>query len=382
MKNRTPRRALVALGIVAIAIALLLVWKGRRLYEVFVLTQLQAVTVAPGLDLPWSMAFLPDGRMLVSERPGRMRLVTPAGAVSEALGGLPAVWAEAGLLGVAVDPKFAENQWVYWSYGEPAPKGETGGSNAVARGRLEGNQLHDVQVIFRDPLRAPDSHSLGSRLAFGPDGRLFVTIGDRGRRDDVQRLDRFVGKVLRIEADGGIPSDNPFIDTPGALPQIWALGFRDPQGIVVDSATGRVWLTDHGPEGGDEVNLLQRGHNYGWPVVTYGCEDGTCARIGEGREKAGMDPAAIWWDEKTPMPVTAVAVLKGDRYPGWQGQLLVGVLHGQALLRLEVDGERLIERERMFVGRPSRVRDVQQGPDGWLYLVTNNPDGRIVRLED
>lgn len=368
---------------VVLALALLgglAAWKGRRAVEMFLLTDMKVVTLAAGLDTPWSLAFLPDGRMLVSERPGRLRLLDGRGGPGVVLQGLPPVWAAGGLMGIAVAAEAADAPWVYWSYLEPDADGQTG-RNAVARGRLRGERLDAVEVIFRDPQAGPNRGSFGSRLAFDPAGHLYVTLGDRSEPALAQRLDSYRGKLLRLQPDGGVPPDNPFVGRAGALGAIWALGFRDPQGIEVDPKTGHAWVSDHGPLGGDEVNLVKAGANHGWPVVSYGCEEITCAPIGEGREKPGMAPAAIWWGEDVAMPPTAVLRLDSSRYPAWRGELLVGMLSGQALLRLRVDGERLVDPRPVFVGRPKRTRDVRQGPDGWLYLVTNSPDGRVLRLE-
>lgn len=376
--RHTRRRLLAALLLGAALVAAAAAWKGRRFVEVFFLTELKVVTLASGLDTPWSLVFLPDGDLLVGERPGRLRRIARDGRVGAPVDGLPAVWPRGGLMGLALSPD--ADPWLYWSWMEPSADGSMG-RNAVARGKLRGNRLESVEVIFRDPQFDIDRGSFGSRLAFGPDGHLYVTLGDRSRREQVQRLDSYLGKVLRLRPDGSVPPDNPFVGRPGALGEIWALGFRDPQGIAFDAALGAAWVSDHGPLGGDEINLVRAGANHGWPVVTYGCEEETCAPVGEGRDKPGMAPAALWWGEDVAVPPSAVLRLDSERYPEWRGQVLVGTLHGQALMRMTVDGERLVSPTPLFAGRAQRTRDVQQGPDGWLYLVTNAPDGRVLRLE-
>jgi glucose/arabinose dehydrogenase len=337
-------------------------------------------TVASGLDHPWSLAFLPDGRMLVTERRGAMRIVTPQGEIGAPLEGLPPVLARAqgGLLDVALDPGFADNHRVYWSYAEPGPERSSG--TAVARGRLEGTRLVDVQVVFRQRPKVVGVAHYGGRLAFGRDGRLFVTLGDRlFHREQAQKLDSHLGKVVRIEADGRVPTDNPFVRTPGALPEIWSLGHRNVQGAALHPATGVLWTHEHGPEGGDEVNVTEAGRNYGWPVISYGVDYGTGKKIGEGTAKAGMEqPLARWVPSIAP---SGMAFVAGERYPGWNGSLLVGALRGQALVRLTLDGTRVVAEDRMPAGAYGRIRDVRVAPDGAVYLLTDMSDGRIVRLD-
>ncbi|MCI1192693.1 PQQ-dependent sugar dehydrogenase [Calidifontimicrobium sp. SYSU G02091] len=340
------------------------------------------VTVARGLQHPWGLAFLPDGRMLVTERPGRLRIVERDGTLGAPLAGLPPVVAsgQGGLLDVAVDPKFADNHLVYWSYSEPAPDG-SGNSTAVARGRLDGNRLADVQVIFRQQPKVASSHHFGSRLVFAPDGRLFVTLGDRfSRKDDAQTLDNHHGKVVRIEPDGKVPADNPFVGRPGALPEIWSYGHRNIQGAAIHPTTGALWTTEHGPQGGDELNVTEAGRNYGWPVITYGRNYGTGTRIGEGTERADVVAPLRHWVPTSIAP-SGMAFVTSDRYPGWKGSVLLGALRAQALVRVSLDGHRVTGEERLLTNLNARIRDVRQGPDGWIYLLTDSPDGQIVRLE-
>jgi len=349
---------------------------------------LKPVTVVSGLSHPWGLAFLPgfdnEGRMLVTERDGRVRLVNTRGDVGPPVGGVPEVDArgQGGLLDVVLDPKFSENRWIYFSYSEPAGRGTN--STAVARARLEANglqgQLLDVQVIFRQAPRFPSTAHFGSRLVFARDGRMFITLGDRfSRRDDAQMLDNHHGKVVRIEADGRVPADNPFVKRAGALPEIWSLGHRNVQGAALHPHSGELWTHEHGPQGGDEVNVSEAGRNYGWPVITYGAEYVTGRTIGEGTAKPGMEQPLVHWIPS--IAPSGMAFLTSDRYPGWKGDLFVGALRGQLLVRLQLDGRRVVKQERLLQDYNQRIRDVRQGPDGYLYLLTDAGDGRIVRLE-
>jgi glucose/arabinose dehydrogenase len=335
------------------------------------------VTVASGLEHPWSLAFLPDGRMLVTERPGRLRIVERDGRLGAPLAGLPPIVAggQGGLLDVAIDPRFADNGLVYWSFSEP---GEGGNSTAVARGRLAGDRIEDARVIFRQQPKVRSSAHFGSRLAFARDGRLFVTLGDRfSRRDDAQTLDTHHGKVVRIEPDGRVPPDNPFVARSGALPEIWSYGHRNLQGAAIHPGTGELWTHEHGPQGGDEVNVTEAGRNHGWPAITYGREYVTGFRIGEGTSRADItEPAKVWVPSIAP---SGMAFVTSDRYPGWKGSVLVGALKAQALARLELDGRKVVAEERFELGE--RIRDVRQGPDGWLYVLTDSPQGKLLRLE-
>lgn len=344
------------------------------------------VTLVKGLSHPWGLAFLPDferaGRMLVTERPGRLRIVTATGEIGPPVAGVPEVDArgQGGLLDVALDPKFADNALVYLSYSEAGPGGN---GTAVVRGRLEADglqgRLADVQVIFRQRPKVQSTAHFGSRLVFARDGRLFVTLGDRySRRDDAQKLDSHLGKVVRIEADGRVPADNPFLKTAGALPEIWSLGHRNMQGAALHPATGALWTHEHGPQGGDELNLDEVGRNYGWPVVTYGAEYVTGFKIGEGTAKAGMEPPLRYWVPS--IAPSGMAFLTSDRYPGWKGSLFIGSLKFELLVRLQLDGNKVVAEERLLKGELGRIRDVRQGPDGWLYVLTDASDGRVVRL--
>ena len=335
----------------------------------------KAVTFAEGLEHPWGAAFLPDGRMLVTEKPGRLRIVDRNGRLSEPLEGVPRVFAsgQAGLLDVALSPAFARDGLVYLSFSEP---GDDGAGTAVARGRLVEQRLADVQVVWRQVPKVRGSQHWGSRLVFAPDGMLFVTTGDRQNRERAQDLATTLGKVIRIHPDGSVPPDNPFAKRNDARPEIWSYGHRNAQAAAIDPATGRLWTVEHGARGGDELNHPEPGRNYGWPVITYGV-DYSGVRIGEGTAKQGMEQPVYYWD-----PVIAPSGAQfytGDAYPAWKGSLFVGSLTPGGVVRLELENGRVRKEER-YLRELRRVRDVLQGPDGLLYLVIDAPNGRIVRL--
>ena len=348
---------------------------------------LRTTEVVAGLEHPWAMAFLPAGsngsngvRALVTERPGRMRLLDQ-GKASAPLNGVPQVFArgQGGLLDVVLHPRFAENQLVCFSFAEPAPDGK-GNSTAVARARLDtaANALADVKVIFRQQPKFESTAHFGSRLAFARDGTLFVTLGDRYyRRDDAHTLTTHHGKIVRITQDGGVPPDNPFAKQQGALPEIWSYGHRNVQGAAIHPATGELWAHEHGPQGGDELNVVKAGVDHGWPVITYGREYGTNAVIGEGTARAGVAaPLTVWIPSIGP---SGMAFVTGDRHPAWRGNLLVGALRARQLVRLELDGNKVLREHRYDVGQ--RVRDVRQAADGQIYLLTDEANGRILRVE-
>jgi aldose sugar dehydrogenase len=360
----------------------------RRLYCALLLSvvahaqanELKPVSVARGLANPWAVAFLPDGRYLVTERAGRLRIVERDGRLGDAVSGLPAVDAggQCGLLDVVLDPKFNDNAWVYWSYAEA---GEGGNSTAVARGKLQGGRMGEVQVVFRQQPKVSSQLHCGSRLVFDRDGRLFVVLGDRfSRKDDAQKLDSHLGKVVRIEPDGKVPADNPFVATPGARPEIWSLGHRNMQGAALHPQTGALWASEHGPQGGDELNVVLAGRNYGWPLLTYGRNYGIGTRIGEEGPKPGFEQPIKYWVPVSVAP-SGMAFLTSERYPGWKGNLFLGTLRGEALLRLELEGTRVVKEELLLTELKSRIRDVRQGPDGWLYVLTDGADGQLLRLQ-
>jgi glucose/arabinose dehydrogenase len=346
--------------------------------------RVRIVTVTQGLDRPWGLAFLPDGRMLVTERAGRLRVVDQDGRLDPVpVAGLPRVDAQGqgGLLDVALHPRYRDNGWVYWSYAQRDDKGDNG--TEVARGRLAGGpgawRMDDVQVIFRMAPKSNTGFHFGSRLVFDRDGLLYVTLGDRGEMARAQRLDDHAGKILRLTDDGRPAPGNPFLGDPKAKPEIFSLGNRNVQGAALHPKTGVLWAHEHGPQGGDELNIIRAGVNYGWPVITHGVNYVTGTRIGEGTEKAGMAQPVKYW---TPSPaISGMAFYDGDRFPKWRGDVLIGALRGQALIRVRLDGERFVEDEFMLVGQLPRVRDVRVGPDGLVYLLTDLPNGAILRLE-
>lgn len=340
---------------------------------------IRLVTVAEGLEHPWGLAFLPDGRALVTERPGRLRIVTQDGAVGSALDGVPAVDAtgQGGLLGIALDPDFASNRLVYLSYAEPR---EGGNGTAVARGRLGERGLADVEVIFRQQPTVRGGHHFGSRLVFARDGRLFVTLGERNsERARAQTLDSHIGKVVRIERDGAVPADNPFVGRAGALPEIWSYGHRNVQGAALHPGTGELWTNEHGPKGGDELNRTLAGLNYGWPKVSHGVEY-SGATISESPTASGIEPPVHYWVPS--IATSGMLFYTGDRFPGWRGNAFVGGLKSKQLSRLEMDGNKVVHEDVLLRGvLDQRVRDVAQGPDGLIYLLTDEDDGRLLRIE-
>ncbi len=341
------------------------------------------VPVATGLVNPWAVAFLPEGQFLVTERPGRMRVISANGQLGPALTGLPPVAAggQGGLLDVVTDADFARNRRIYFCFSEPAAEG-SGNSTALARATLapDGRSLQEVRVLFSQRPKVASGLHFGCRIAQAADGNLFLTLGERYQRmNDAQKLDNHHGKVVRITPDGAVPADNPFRNRAGALPEIWSYGHRNPQGATL-APDGKLWTHEHGPQGGDEINLPQPGRNYGWPVVTYG-ENYGGGKIGEGTAKAGMEPPAHYWVPS--IAPSGMAFLTSTRYgAAWQGSLFVGSLKFGTLHRLEVDGAGKVRREeKLLEGSGERLRDVRQGPDGLLYLVTDSPQGRLLRLQ-
>ena len=338
----------------------------------------RVVTVADDLEHPWGLAFLPDGRMLVTERPGRLRIVQPDGRLSAPVAGVPGVAAsgQGGLLDVALAPDFPQSRMIYLSYAEPGDGGTAG--TTVARGQFSDSGLQDMQVIFRQEPKVRGGAHFGSRLVFTPDGYLFITTGERGRGDMSQDISRHQGKVIRLRPDGTVPPDNPFVGRANARPEIWSYGHRNVQGAALHPVTGALWTVEHGAMGGDELNIPRPGRNYGWPVITYGL-DYSGARIGEGTAKEGMEQPVHYWDPS--IAPSGLMFYTGDRFPEWRGNLFVGALNFQLLARLELDGDRVVAEERLLQGFRQRIRDVVQGPDGLIYLLTDEDDGRVLRLE-
>jgi aldose sugar dehydrogenase len=344
---------------------------------------LKVETVAGGLMHPWSLAFLPGGRMLVTERPGRMRIVTRGGALSPPLAGIPEVYAQsqAGLMDVILARDFAQSHTVYFCYAEHADGG--GGRIAVAHGQFDDNarapRLVAVQTIFHQQGPASRGLNIGCRMVQANDGDLFVTLGDHfSAAGMAQTLDNHIGKIVRIRPDGSVPPDNPFVGKQGALPEIWAYGLRNPEGLAFNPADGKLWEQEHGPKGGDEINIIEKGKNYGWPVVSFGVNyDGT--PVGTSKQHApGMtDPIWHWTPSIAP---SGMAFYTGDLIPGWKGSLINGALKFELLSRLTLDGDKAVKEERLLQGLHERIRDVRQGPDGALYLLTDNSTGRILRV--
>ncbi len=343
---------------------------------------IQVKTIAEGLENAWGMAFLPDGSMLVTERPGRMRIVSADGKVGEPLSGLPKIFAQGqgGLLDVVLAPDFATSKKIYFSYSEPGEGSESKlNSTAVSFATLNGNKLENLTRVFSQQPKVNSSNHFGSRLVWAPDGTLFITLGERySEKDKAQTLDNHQGKVVRINADGSVPKDNPFIKTAGALPEIWSYGHRNMQGAAINPASKELWTGEHGPQGGDELNIDRAAKNYGWPVITYG-ENYGGGKIGEGTQKTGMEQPIYKW---VPSIATAGFIFyTGDKFPQWKGNILLASLREKTFVRLVVDGEKITKEERVL-GKEvdQRLRHVVQGPDGLVYLLTDESKSSIYQL--
>lgn len=366
----------------AIAAAVALAASAAQAQQVFKsdLGDIRVETVVSGLSYPWALAFLPDGRMLVTERPGRMRIASRDGKLSPPVEGVPKVFAQnqGGLLDVILDSDFPNNRTIYFCYADPV---EGGAQTSLARAKLDAGarpRLSEVQRIFQQ--EGPPSRGLhfGCRIVQARDGNLFLTTGDHGfASKSAQTLDNHLGKVIRITPDGAAPEDNPFVGRAEAKPQIWSYGHRNSQGATLHPVTGKLWMHEHGPQGGDEINIPEAGKNYGWPVIGYGVNYGG-AKIHEGTHKAGMEqPIRQWTPVIAPSGFT---IYTGNLFPRWKGNAFIGGLRTQSLVRLELDGEKVTREERMLRQLGERIRDVRTGPDGALWLVTDNAAGRILRL--
>jgi glucose/arabinose dehydrogenase len=342
------------------------------------------VTAVEGLEKPWGLIFLPSGKMLVTEKPGRLRVVANDGALSPPVAGLPPVDArnQGGLLDVVLDPRFASNQLIYWSFSEPHDAGMT--NTAVARGKfVDGAQprVEDVQVIYHQAPSMASTMHYGSRLVWNRDGTLFVTQGERSitpGRMQAQRMDGLLGKIVRINADGSIPKDNPFAGKEGVRPEIWSLGHRNIQSATLNPATGELWEVEHGTRGGDEINIARKGKDYGWPTIAYGIEYQGGPITGGITQKDGMEQPIYYWD-----PVIAPSGMlfyTGDLFPAWKGSLFIGGLVTKNLVRLDVKDDRIVGEERLLKDTAERIRDVRQSPDGAIYVLTDNDKGRILKL--
>ena len=342
---------------------------------------LQVQRVAQGLAHPWALAFLPEGQgFLVSERPGNLRRVSALGVISAPLAGVPKVYAsgQGGLLDVALSPAFAQDRLVYLSYAEA---GDGAAGTAVGRGRLsaDATALEGFEVIFRQQPKLSSGAHFGSRLVFDRDGHLFIALGDNNNRRSAQELDKLQGKLVRIYPDGRIPQDNPFVDQAGARAEIWSYGHRNQQGAALNPWTGQLWTHEHGPRGGDEINIPKAGKNYGWPLATHGINY-SLLPIPEAKGEAvdGTEPPHYVW-EKSPA-ISGMAFYTGERFPAWRHNLFIGALAGQTLIRLQLEGNEVVHEERLLQSLDARIRDVRQGPDGYLYLLTDAPSGQLLRL--
>jgi glucose/arabinose dehydrogenase len=368
-----------------IALCLLLACASVQAQQVVATSEhkVRIVALTPGLQNPWGLAFLPDGRMLVTERAGRMRVVAKDGALDPApIAGLPRVdpTGQGGLLDVALHPAHAQNGWIYWTY---VQRGDGGHGTELARGKLGGKpgaySMTDVQVLFRALPKSSGGLHFGSRLVFARDGALWMTLGERGSKERAQDLGDHAGKILRLTDEGKPAPGNPFLKTPNAKPEIFSMGNRNVQGAAMHPSTGMLWATEHGPQGGDELNLIKPGANYGWPVITYGVNYGIGTKIGEGTARQGMEQPVKYW---IPSPAfSGMAFSTGDRFPKWKGDLLLGALAGQTVIRVRLDGDKFAAEEFMLRGAVPRIRDVRSGPDGFVYLLTDLAEGAILRLE-
>ena len=358
--------------IVCILLALLPCFAGAQVFRSEA-QPFRVVKVVEGLEHPWCVAFLPDGRMLITEREGRLRVVRGGKLDPGPVAGVPEVVArgQSGLFDVA-----QHEGWIYLSY---TARGPGGIGTELARGKLVGERLEDVKVIFREEPKAPASIQFGGRIVFDGKGHVFLTLGDLGDMGRAQLPGDDAGSVIRLNEDGSIPKDNPFAGRPGWRPEKFDLGHRNVQGAALHPQTGELWTHEHGPQGGDEINVIRAGTNYGWPVITYGVNYGTGTKIGEGTHKAGMAQPLYYWVPS--IAPSGMAFYTGDKLPGWNNDLFVGALKDQMLVRLHLDGEKVVREERLLKGVLGRIRDVRMGPDGFLYLLTDESSGVLARLE-
>lgn len=333
--------------------------------------------IVSGLNHPWSIAFISDTDWLVTERSGQLRRIVNGTLHKEPIAGLPDIRqnGQGGLLDVALHPEFATNQWVYLSYS--SGKGSKLGTE-VMRGKLSANELQDIEVIFKASPKSSGGRHFGSRLVFDNQGFLFISLGDRGNKENGQQQNSHPGSIIRLNDDGSVPETNPFVNVDGVLPEIYSYGHRNIQGMAFDSSTNTLWAHEHGPQGGDELNRVLAGKNYGWPVITYGVNYGSGTSIGEGTEKNGMEQPETFWDPS--IAPSGLAIIDSPKYPRWQGNLLVGALKFQLLARLELKENHVVHEERILAGELGRIRDVRQGPNGFIYLLTDSDNGAVYRL--
>jgi glucose/arabinose dehydrogenase len=347
----------------------------------------RVVTLVRGLQNPWALAFLPDGRMLVTEREGRLRVIGKDWRLDpRPVEGLPEIVAsgQGGLLDVVLHPQYGKNGWIYWSYNAPDSDRTSGGwGTAMARGKLAGDargqRMTDVQVLFSMEPKTRAGQHFGGRIAFDQKGFVYLTLGDRGDMPRAQRMDDHAGSVIRLHDDGRVPADNPFVMQAGARPEKFTLGNRNMQGAAMHPRSGELWTHEHGPQGGDEINIMRAGRNYGWPVVTFGVNYGIGTRIGEGTSKPGMEPPLLVWTPS--IAPSGMAFYAGDAFPNWRGNLFVGALRDEMLVRLELEADKVVRQERLVKGVIGRIRDVRVGPDGLIYVLTDEREGVVVRLE-
>ena len=341
-------------------------------------TNFKVTTLVEGLEHPWAMTFLPDNRILITERPGRLRLIEKGRLHPQAISGLPEIKADGqgGLLDVVLHPDYQNNGWIYFSF---SAEGEDGIGTEVARARLKGMKLTNVETLFRVEKKSEGGRHFGSRLVFDRENYLYISAGERGDRPRAQDINDHAGSIIRLHDDGRIPKDNPFVGLRDAKPEIYSYGHRNPQGMTLHPETGEVWTHEHGPQGGDEINIIQSGKNYGWPVITYGVNYGWGTKIGEGHQKQGMEQPLYYWDPS--IAPSGMAFYDGDKFPQWRDNLFVGSLKFRLLVRLELKNNKVIKEERLLDDKYGRIRDVRNGPDGYLYLLTDESDGRLLRLE-
>jgi len=345
-------------------------------YAQYAPTELKVEVITSGLNHPWGMAFLPSGQLLVTERVGRLRIISPDGNISGPLQGTPTVFSkgQGGLLDVVLDPAFSSNRIIYLSYAEP--QGNKVGT-AVAKAKLVESTLENVEVIFRQHPKTSGGEHYGSRLVFAPDGNLFITLGDRSKyMDEAQQLDNHLGKLVQIQRDGSAPKENPFVKNPEAMPEIWSYGHRHIQGAAIHPETGRLWIHEHGPRGGDEINIPQPGKNYGWPKASYGVHYSMMPIKDAHAEQGFEEPIYYWTPSIAP---SGMLFYTGKLFPEWRNNLFIGALAGQHLVRLETKGNKIVREERLLENS-ARIRDVAQGPEGALYILTDEKNGKLIKI--
>ena len=339
----------------------------------------RVVTLTQGLQHPWSLAFLPDGRLLITERAGRLRIVQKDFTLDpKPISGLPKIIAggQGGLFDVVLHPQYSQNGWIYFAYSEA---GKGGWGTALARGKLVGHQMTDVQVLFSMEPKTRSNQHFGGRIVFDEAGYVYLTLGDRGEMVRAQLLGDHAGSIIRLHDDGRVPKDNPFVNTAEAKPEKFTLGNRNVQGVAIHPKTGEVWTHEHGPQGGDEINIIKPARNYGWPIITHGVNYGTGTKIGEGTAKAGLEqPLYVWVPSIAP---SGMAFYKGNAFTNWNNNLFIGALRAETLVRIELSGDKVVHEERLLKGSIGRIRDVRLGPDQFIYLLTDERAGGLYRLE-